>query len=416
MVLSISKTIHFQLYYFCISLFFIQSATATSHEAYILKLSKHPSVVAQLKQQQQLHATSQSVLGLPDPQIILGIDNIPVSNPSFDTYLPSSKIIGIRQAIPNHTRRLKNAQALAINAQSRAIEARYTLEKLTAQFNSHLITLDMIHQLRQELQSKLKLYQLIEQNLQGQLEAGKAIYGRFADIDIEQTHIQHRIHQLETDQEVLHHKLIALVNEVPNIPTPMIQPKEWEQHKTALYPIMIHEEKVRQSQAQLEAATALSRPHYSIQALYKQREEGPNFAGDDWFSLQASVSIPLWAHSNQKPKQAAAQAKHQSQVHTLAAMQRQWHAHLASLKTEQNLAYSNILLLKKKRRSLQQMTRAHERNYKSGTITLETTLHSQLNLAEINIKLIQEHNTYTQKMIEFNQHIAEAQNLQIQEH
>ncbi len=45
----------------------------------------------------------------------------------------------------------------------------------------------------------------------------------------------------------------------------------------------------------IDIAEANFKPSYGIQALYKQREPENNFVGDDWLSVQASISVPLWS-------------------------------------------------------------------------------------------------------------------------
>ena len=77
---------------------------------------------------------------------------------------------------------------------------------------------------------------------------------------------------------------------------------------------MIAAEDIDIAKKDVGIADAAFLPNFGVNAVYKQREDGENgtFAGDDWFSVQAQVSIPLWASSNQKPKLKAAKDRQRS--------------------------------------------------------------------------------------------------------
>ena len=83
--------------------------SAETFDDYLSQLARHPSVTHIIEQGNSFENLATSALSLPDPQLILGVDNIPFSDPSFDRFLPSAKVIGFRQAIPNPAVRKKRA-------------------------------------------------------------------------------------------------------------------------------------------------------------------------------------------------------------------------------------------------------------------------------------------------------------------
>jgi len=95
-----------------LSLFSPCNAAAENIEYYLSILDSHPSVQRVLEEKEALVFEANGALGLPDPVVSLGVENIPIADPSFDQYLPSSKTIGFSQNIPNPARR--TAQKVSI--------------------------------------------------------------------------------------------------------------------------------------------------------------------------------------------------------------------------------------------------------------------------------------------------------------
>jgi len=102
-------------------------------------LRDHPALLALESEQLALFEGSQTTLALPDPVVSVGINNLSISSPSFDEFLPTNKSIGIRQEFPNlKGRSAKADQALA---QSKTIDFMIVAkrESLIADVLEHLI-------------------------------------------------------------------------------------------------------------------------------------------------------------------------------------------------------------------------------------------------------------------------------------
>ena len=104
------------------------------------------------------------------------------------------------------------------------------------------------------------------------------------------------------------------------------------------------------SRKDIKVADAAFLPNFGINAVYKQREDGQNrsFSGDDWFSVQAQISIPLWAAKNQVPKLRAAKARERSAIHSYDDVAGQWVKQMTTLKSASEASAKNIKVLQDK--------------------------------------------------------------------
>lgn len=381
------------------------SGKAETFERYTDMLASHPSVTHILEKSVSLDSLAKNALGLPDPQLILGVDNIPLSAPSFNRFLPSSKVIGFRQIIPNPTVRKNKANLQKSLSEKQQLMAEYQIKQLKALFVRQLIELEKVGKLEALLKEKLKLYQLMEKDLRGQLEAGKSVYGQFSEIDVERAGVEQQLNVLQEELTEIQETLIELVETVPQISPPGNSALEWIRNETPLYPTLIAHEEITIHINKIDIAQAQFKPNYGIQALYKQREAGDTFEGDDWFSIQASVTIPLWSKSNQTPQLESAKALMRSAQSAHEQSVRHWSKKMLSLEARQKYAIENIKLFKRKKAALQEVIAAAERNYESGKTALKNVLYAQINWISIASMLVKQESRYQILVTEFNSHI-----------
>jgi len=171
--------------------------------------------------------------------------------------------------------------------------------------------------------------------------------------------------------------------------------------------VRIAAEDVQVATKDVDVADAAFGPTYGVQAIYKQRESGRGFSGDDWLSVQATVSIPLWATSNQKPKLRAAQAERRSAKYAYEDVRREWVGRMATLRAERDVALDNIALLQEKASALQEKTEAAERDYESGNTSLESVLETQIDALTIAAQLAEQKSRHIRLSAQFNSHIVE---------
>lgn len=383
-------------------------ANAETLDDYIKKLADHPQVTQLLEQSKQYQALSAGEMGLPDPQLIVGIDNVPVEDPAFDRYLPTSKVIGFKQAIPNYSLRKAKSNQQKSRSTRQQLVADYTHQRLEAILIGQLAELDKVNKLKKLRTQKLKHYRSIETDLKGQLEAGQPVYARFSELDVERTITEQQLNDLKAEQIAIEAELIQLVGEVPTVPLPSVKNRIWQNEVSILYPVIIASQDIQVATEGIAVSDAAFKSNYSVQALYKQREESDTFSGEDWFGIQATISLPLWQGSNQGPKLRAAQAEKSRAEIAYDDTLRQWMKRMSVLQAERDIAQENIALLKTKITSIQAMVQAANRNYESGNTTLETVLKAQIAELEIASQLAIQQSRYTRLAAQFNSHIIRS--------
>jgi outer membrane protein, heavy metal efflux system len=275
-------------------LFSATTAKAETFDDYVKRLAEHPQVTQILEQGTRFKELSDGEMGLPDPNIILGVDNLPVNDPAFDQFLPSSKVIGFKQQIPSYSlRKAKSERQEELSAKQQLI-ADYTMQRLKAMLTSMLASLDKVKQQEAYAKKQLEHYKSLEEYFKGRLESGSGVYWRFSEVDVERSLVESKLNDLKAERDDIEAELVRLVGEVPAIPLPNIPQVTWDNTAESVYPVLIAKEDIDIADKDVDAADAAFGPDYGVQAIYKQRESGANFRGDDWFSVQATISIPLW--------------------------------------------------------------------------------------------------------------------------
>jgi outer membrane protein TolC len=381
------------------------TANAASFDEYLQRLKEHPQVSMALAQSDKYQELSEGEIGLPDPQLILGVDNIPIDDPAVERFLPSSKVLGFKQALPSYgLRKAKSEQQKGMSRKQRLF-ADYTIKRLEAYLITALTELDKVKQLEEYATKQLKYYVELENYLKGQLESGNSVYGRFSEIDVERTEVEQKLNNLKAERDTIEAELVRLVGEVPDTVLPSIAVVNWQKTDDNIYPLTIAKEDISIASQEIEAANSAFGPNYGVQALYKQREDGSNFSGDDWFSVQATVSIPLWYHWNQKPKLRAAEASKQAAKFSYDDTKRMWQKKLTSLTSERDIALANISLLQEKKDAIREIVAAAERNYESGNAELESVLDAQIDELTILSQLTSQRSRHIKLSAELNSHI-----------
>lgn len=390
-------------------LFVANAAQATTFEGLLEKIKNHPQVDAILAESEQRSNLAEGALGLPDPTISLGIDNVPVNDPGFDRFLPTSKVIGFSQTIPSYSLRKANSEKQEVLSKQQQLMADYTYKRLKAILIAMLVKHHQIKQQQDYAKQQLARYQELENYFKGKLEAGNGVYWRFSEVDVERSLVEQRLNDLKAEQDSIEAELIRLVGEVPDTPLPDIPHHDWDQQPNTLFALQIARENIMAAEKEVDAARAGYTSNYGVSALYKQRESGRNFAGDDWFSLQATISIPLWYEQNQKPKLQAAKAGKRSATQAYHDMLRTWIQQMTALASKRDATLANIKLLVGKEKALDEMVAAADRNYESGATNLDTVLDAQINRLNISAQLAEQRARHLMLVAEYNSHIIGEQ-------
>ncbi len=379
-------------------------ATTKTLETYVQQLVEHPEVLEILSRSNSNAELASAEMGLPDPVIILGVDNLPVNDPSFDKYLPSSKVYGFKQAFPNYSLRKAMSSKKSQLSKQEKLMASYIKSKLEYMLVSTLIKLDKVEKQQKIAKVQLSNYKELESYFKGRLESGSGVYWRFSQVDVERSLVEQKINNLIAEQDEIEGELIRLVGEVPKVKVYEIVSTEWSSVDD-MYPVSIAQEKVAVKGYDVEAANAAYGFNYGVQALYKERESGQNFDGEDWFSIQATVSIPLWSKWNQAPKKRAALAQQNESEQRLEKVKRIYLKEMKTLQSKRDAALKNVHILHSKNLALKDMISAAERTYESGETSLDAVLESQISRLSIQSQLEEERFKHMSLLAKINSYI-----------
>ena len=391
-------------------LFTSGSAFASSFEEYVQRLGEHPQVESILAESEASKAQAQGELGLPDPMVMIGVDNVPISDPAFDRFLPTSKVIGFSQAIPNPALRGAKSEKLEQMSEKQKLMADYTNARLRFMLISKLAEYESVKTQKKLIKTQLGHYKELENTFKGQIESGRAVYQRFSEVDVERAEAERKLNDLDARLASIEAEFIRLIDNVPDIKLPEVPDMVWNKSPTALYPVMIAAEDIDIAEKGVGIADAAFLPNFGINAVYKQREDGErgSFSGDDWFSIQAQISIPLWADSNQKPKLKAAKERERSAKFAYDDVRRLWDKQMTALQSNRDAAAKNVKVLQDKDWAMKKKIDAAQRNYEAGTENLDSVLLAKIDRLNIQAQLAAVKEMHISRAAEFNSNIIGA--------
>lgn len=375
---------------------------------YLDLLDKHPKIQAVLEQHNALQYQAEGAMGLPDPSVFLGVDNVPISDPAFDRFLPTSKVIGLSQDIPNPKGRKAQRDIFLSTAGSTELLAEYTRSRLQALFFTRIAELQRVNkQAGYEEQKKLIIDQL-QDYYEGQIVAGEPIYQKTFLTEIELAEVEQKLNSLQAEKAFIEADLIQLIGEVPEIDDLDFDEKLWTGDLGELYPVQLAASNIEVEKARVNLADSKYSPNFGMVATYKIREDGENdsFDGDDWFSLQFRMTIPLWASKNQHPKLEAAQSGRKSAQHIYDEAIRTWQMETTRLLSEKDSSFLNIEVLQKKDMALEKKIEAMERTYSAGQTSLEPVLQAEIARLSLLSQITGEKTQYRRIAEELNAHIT----------
>ena len=207
---------------FLVTIGAINPVYAASFEDYVQKLAEHPQALSLLSESEATKAQAKGELGLPDPMLMIGIDNVPISDPAFDRFLPTSKVIGFSQAIPNPVLLGAKSRKFDEVSAKQQLMADYTAERLRYMFISKLAEYENVKTQEDIIHHQLSHYKELENAFKGQLESGSSVYQRFSEIDVERAEAERKLNNLKAQKEAIRAEFVRLVDEVPEMNMPEV--------------------------------------------------------------------------------------------------------------------------------------------------------------------------------------------------
>jgi len=347
------------------------SASAQSFEELEARLAAHPSVHALRLESEARDELSTAERALPDPVVSLGVSDIPVGDVGFRNDPDSAKTIGASQEIPNPgVRRARSARERG-EASAVTDQLAYRLALLRAEL---IAALSEKRRAREQIalaEMQLENYSQLQELLRGELEAGRPLYYRLSQVDVERADVERTIVALRSSLTQTDAALIDLVGETSDVAPPAMALTPWDGGALALHATRIADAGVAIAKAGVREGKAAFGPNFGVNFTYMQRQDGVGpsgdpFAGDDWFAAGVSVSVPLWAPKSQAPRLRAARAREAGAEYSYQAVYRDVTQRLTSLGAEYGAAERNIVVLDQKAKALDDAIAALRRNYEAG--------------------------------------------------
>ncbi len=351
----------------CVALSVNFTGYAQTFEELEATLKKHPSLEALDLQSSSMQDLSIAAMALPDPVVSIGINNFPVFDPSFTTYLPTHKSLSVQQKFTPHTGRQARAKAASIQSiQLNAIRDQ-RLAALTAQLQISLIEKKRIQIQAAFANERDSKYTELVDVVETEIDAGRPALFRLAEIEAERADVARELVELQNQTDGINASLIELIGFIPDTPPPPQLHSEWNGDIAQFHAVRVQQTEISLKDAGIEEAKSEWKPEWGAQLTYQQRESGANFNGDDWVSGVVTFSVPIWAHKKQEPKLRAASAAHDAAQLNYRNAARVSSAQYSTLSANKRAAQKHIDILQQKSQAIQNKIEAQMTIYESGT-------------------------------------------------
>ena len=341
-------------------------ASAQSFNELEARLKSHPSLSALGYDAEANRERAIAATALPDPIVSLGINNFPIFDPSFDTYLPTNKAVGIRQQIPNLAgRQARAGEARAMSVRTEAVrDARYAA--LRAELIALLADKRRLARQRTLAEAQNAKYDELVDIVEAEIDAGRPAVYRLAEIESERAEVSRTLVDLDQQEAETDALLIELVGLVPSTSAPPLTEKDWSGTALEFHTVRVADAAVRVTDYGIDEARAAWKPEWGAQLTYQQRDEGAMFAGDDWVSGMVTFTVPLWAERKQAPNLRAAKAERAGAEQRYQAAARNAAAQYASRDAIIRAADASIDVLQVKIAAVEDEVEAQLIAYESG--------------------------------------------------
>ena len=333
------------------------------------RIRDHPSLAAIRFQSEALRENAVAVAAWPDPVVSLGVNNFPLFDPSFRTFLPTNKTIGVRQGIPNRSERdAKSERSRRGAAQSDAMEA-LRFAQLRAELIIALVEKRRISDQVSLMREQDALYAELFRIVQSEIAAGRPALFRLAEVDLKRAEVARSLAELEGEIAGVNARLVDLVGEAGDASPPPLEPAPWTGAADAFHAVRVAQAETSVSDAEVARAQAAWGPDWGLQLTYQQRNRGATetpFAGDDWVSAAVTFTVPLWSRRSQAPALRAAKAQRESAHSRSVAAARAAQARFSALTAMSQASEAAIAALEDKIGAIREQVDAQRTRYESG--------------------------------------------------
>ncbi len=284
-------------------------------DAIALASRETPALVASAEQLEAARQGAKPAGALPDPKLLLGIENLPVDGPdqySFSRDFMTMQRIGVMQEFPSRAKR--DARVAGAESRVAVAEAQSRLTRLDAIRQTVMAWVARSTAERQlaQIDSLIAENRLFDAAVRARLSGGQSMATDAVAARLEAALIEERRDGLRAQREQAIAAIgqwigsaaagLPLTGDVPVWPIDREALRHGLQHHPEF---ALFDAQGRALDAEVAEARAAKRPDWSVEMAYQRR--GPQFS--NMMSLQVSVDLPVFAGSRQDPQIAARRAE-----------------------------------------------------------------------------------------------------------
>jgi cobalt-zinc-cadmium efflux system outer membrane protein len=274
-----------------------------------------PQVAARVASIDAAQSRTVSAGRLPDPQLIVGIDNLPVSGP--DAYSTTADFmtmrkVGVAQSVPRSEKRhlqQQRARAEVDLANAENVETRLDVAREAAQAWIRRATADVALAELQALESEVDLGATAARTA---VSSGRGSSAEALAAEAAVARLKNRILKMRSEARQAQAELTRWVGDSasrPLAPLPTfddlpVGPEALLSEPHLHGTILPYEARLAEARTDIALARAERRPDWSTELTFAKR--GPAFS--NMVSLQFTVGLPLFAKTRQNPVIAARNA------------------------------------------------------------------------------------------------------------
>ena len=341
----------------------VPSVHAQGFDELEARLGEHPALEAMRHRSAGLRERATAAEALPDPVVSFGILNFPLLDPSFSRYLPTSKAVGVRQMFPHRDARAARAAQASQSAVRNDAEVDQRFAELRADLIVALVDQERVAALRTLLGARDAKYDELAQIVETEINAGRPVLFRLAEIDVERSDLARALADLEAEASRIDARLTDLVGEAVDTPPPPVSLRAWSGEANAFHAVRVARAGVSVAETGIDRAEAAWKANWGVQLTYQQRD----YPGDDWVSATATFTVPFWADRSQAPALRAAEADREAARSLFMAAARQAASRYLTLDATRAAAEAGIVILEEKIDAIRDQIAAQLTTYESGT-------------------------------------------------
>ena len=300
------------LLFFIASLGLAHAAPLTFSAALDLAERQSPSLAAQQARVDAAQSVAISADSMPDPKLILGIDNLPITgadrgNPNRD-FMTMQKV-GVMQEIPNADKRHARAAAAQAGVDMRRAERRIEQVKLRNETAQAWLRRYYLEQRSAVFDAFDQENHLLAEAVRARLAAGRGEAGDAVLPKQEAAQLADRRDDLERDLAKAKAELRRLIGPhgdapLAGDPPPLVIDANAYRQQVHLHPeLAAFGPASDQAAAEVREAEAAKKSDWGVEVAYQQR--APQFS--DMVSIQFTFDLPIFTGTRQEPRIAAMQ-------------------------------------------------------------------------------------------------------------